>query len=625
MTTQPVYYEEYIKNIPWESNPMLYTNDNLAAYYAAVRLINGDKPIEESIDYNSPIWDYNRPVGDNYNQTTIAYMEDCPPELFHYVRFFQIHKLERKKKPSTICLRINDCIRILVPIIANTQHKTLGVISTDDIIEEITSRDIGQARIHSLFESIYQFYYFLEENCRLSLPVNINTIKKLGNEAKKMTKINQEKEKWPNIPEPYFDTILKGSCRIMRDESQPPRFRAVAASVVLLSQLGVRLGDLLCMTTSSMYTEDADGLTMHYINYTVEKLSKPHAPKTRFDIFASELAVESFKMLEILRELHPAHKDTDCLVLFPSQDRLGNIRDFKKNKECFPMKRSAWRGAYADYLITNFWNETHTPWDGIRETAHLYYHRGTGTYKTREKVYIPASPQYRVHLCTYLFEHGVKLSYIEEHLAHLSESMYGYYTRPKDTRQENAEMAETFIKNVIVDDMTPIGLHSEELKANLMDFIERQHLNVYTDMDKIMKVLDNEVAIRAKTGGFCYKASFLSCPEDPHTKNLLCAFNRCPNVYSFFYMADISYIKFKAHTEAYYANLQRGLRNAARKELTNSMDILARNLEPQLFQLEKELGKHGPEGICERYPQLKHIVEHLTEIKQEIRIWKTKQ
>ena len=90
-------------------------------------------------------------------------------------------------------------------------------------------------------------------------------------------------------------------------------------------------------------------------------------------------------------------------------------------------------------------------------------------------------------------------------------------------------------------------------------------------------------------------------------------------------MADISYIKFKAHTEAYYANLQRGLRNAARKELTNSMDILARNLEPQLFQLEKELGKHGPEGICERYPQLKHIVEHLTEIKQEIRIWKTKQ
>ena len=73
MTTQPVYYEEYIKNITWESNPMLYTNDNLAAYYAAVRLINGDKPIEESIDYNSPIWDYNRPVGDNYNQTTIAY------------------------------------------------------------------------------------------------------------------------------------------------------------------------------------------------------------------------------------------------------------------------------------------------------------------------------------------------------------------------------------------------------------------------------------------------------------------------------------------------------------------------------------------------------------------------
>ena len=90
-------------------------------------------------------------------------------------------------------------------------------------------------------------------------------------------------------------------------------------------------------------------------------------------------------------------------------------------------------------------------------------------------------------------------------------------------------------------------------------------------------------------------------------------------------MADISYLKFKGHQEAYYANLQRGLKNAARKELINSMDVLSRNLEPQLFQLEKEIQVHGVEVIVEKYPSLRLITEHLIEIKQEIRIWKTKQ
>lgn len=618
--TAPVYYEEFIKDIPWESNPMLYTNDNMAAYYAAIRLINGDQPIETSINYDDTIWNYNLPTGDTRgDHTKIARMENCPEELYHCARFFQIHKLERKKKPSSICLRLNDSLRVLTAIMDKTEHKTLGVISTDDIIDEITSRDAGQSRLHSLFESLYQFYYFLEENCRMTLPVNCTTLKKLGKEAMRLEKATVVENKWPNIPEAYFDIILKGSCRIMRDSKAMPRFRAVAASIVLLSQLGIRLGDMLDLKVDSMFEEDADGLKMHYINYTVEKLSKPHAPKTRFDIFASPLAVESFNVLLSMRKHHHMHKKSDILILLPAQTKPNG---HKTDGNALP--RHAWRFAYGDYMLSNFWNECHMEWEGIRKTSFEYYHRDLKV-KTRESVSIPASPQYRVHLCTYLFNHGVKLSYIEEHLAHLSEAMYGYYARPKDTRQENAEVAETFIKNVVVDNMTPIGLHSEELKANLLDFIDRKKLNVYTDMNEIMKVLDNEVAIRAKTGGFCYKASFLSCPEDPHTKNLLCAFNRCPNVYTFYYMADISYAKFKAHQEAYYANLQRGLKNAARKELINSMDILSRNLEPQLFQLDKEILAHGEDAIVERYPALKQIVEHLIEIKQEIRIWKTKQ
>ena len=89
-------------------------------------------------------------------------------------------------------------------------------------------------------------------------------------------------------------------------------------------------------------------------------------------------------------------------------------------------------------------------------------------------------------------------------------------------------------------------------------------------------------------------------------------------------MADISYSKLKACEDAYYANLQRGLKNAAHKEVINAQDIINRTLNPQIFQLEREIEKHGAKDITDRYPALKPIVEHLEEIKQEIRIWKTK-
>lgn len=85
-------------------------------------------------------------------------------------------------------MRLNDSLRVLAAIMDKTEHKTLGVISTDDIVDEITSRDVGQSRLHSLFESLYQFYHFLEENCRMTLTLNSSTLKKLGKETMRLEK-----------------------------------------------------------------------------------------------------------------------------------------------------------------------------------------------------------------------------------------------------------------------------------------------------------------------------------------------------------------------------------------------------------------------------------------------------
>ena len=356
---------------------------------------------------------------------------------------------------------------------------------------------------------------------------------------------------------------------------------------------------------------------MNYINYSVEKLSKPHAPQARFDIYASEVCVEAFNVLLKMREFCQESRQYNYLVMFPVNPR-------HPQKLTYPIAKSSFRRNFKKFCAKHLPVESHYEWTGIEPSVVQVYDK-VAKKMVNDTVYVPVGGQFRVRLCTYLYEHGVKLSYIEQHLAHLSEMMYGYYARPKDTRQENAENAEQFIKNIVLDEMKPIGLHSDELSANLLSFIERKKLNVHTDLKAIMASLDDEVAIRAKTGGFCFRSSLLPCPEDPHTNKLLCAYNRCPNVYSFFYMVDITYSRFTACKDAYYANLQRGLKNAAHKELISAQDIINRTLSPQIFQLEKELDKHGKETILAKYPQLTDVVNNIETIKQEMRIWKVKQ
>lgn len=57
----------------------------------------------------------------------------------------------------------------------------------------------------------------------------------------------------------------------------------------------------------------------------------------------------------------------------------------------------------------------------------------------------------------------------------------------------------------------------------------------------------------------------------------------------------------------------------------SSLKLIRSILCQSTTRFEKETQAHGVEVIDEKYPSLRQITEHLIEIKQEIRIWKTKQ
>lgn len=237
------------------------------------------------------------------------------------------------------------------------------------------------------------------------------------------------------------------------------------------------------------------------------------------------------------------------------------------------------------------------------------------------EVAVPDTRQFRVHLCTCLFEHGISLTYIQKYMGHLSEYMLGYYVRPKDTYQENIKASERVISDIVSDNATPIGVNGSKIKEAIQKFVAENHFNVATDIKEIVQAMGDRVIIRVKTGGVCIKTSLMPCAQDARTNEILCAYNLCPNLFTFYYMADLSYLDFQTLQQTITALNDAGNTVAASKEKNKLVDLCKRRLIPELDELDKEIERKGKEAICSKYPSLVDIIARREEIREEVKEW----
>lgn len=404
----------------------------------------------------------------------------------------------------------------------------------------------------------------------------------------------------------------------MRNKETDYSTRMTAAMLVILSQTGLRLGDLLCITTDSLIEKKLvkSGNVTHYIHYIAKKPSKAHAPVLEFNIFSNSLTTEAFKIMLKLRKTCENSKGHKYLYVLPTVAR---------SKDEYPLQRFRFKKEYQKIMYTYLHNESLMEWYGIPPCIYQTWNKEK---KEKEKITlnIPESRQYRVHLCTALYEKGVPLVYIQRYMSHLSDYMMGYYVRPKDTYQENISYSEQVIKEIVEEDITPLGgnLIGKDIKTNIQKFIEDNGFNVKTDIETIMKELGNKVIIRGKTGGVCIKTSLMPCSKDARTNEMMCAYNLCPNLFHFYYMIDVTYLNFKTLQETYKTMKSNGNTKAAQKELNKLKDLSRRRLIPELDELEKELTKKGFNTVIDQHPSIIEIIENKDDIRKEINLWMNK-
>lgn len=597
--------DNYVKNIPWKKTPKRCFMDDNNKYEEAFKSVLEYVPNSDNkITYSENVWDFNEYYKDiNSNNYKIDFNK-ASEDYRDYLKMFVIYKITQKSKVSTIKVRIINFISI-ISAIKSTQNKPFTLITTDDIKNEIESRNIISSTKHSLYVATYLIYEFIIKNYELSLLVDINELHKKSAEEKSTAK--RDSVKIPNIPEEYYSVILSKAIETLDNEKASYNRRMTAGLIIIESQTGLRTQDLLGLKVSDIHEKKlpVSDVMCNYLHFQTRKPSKAHSDMLEFDIYASQLCADAFNKMSILRK--------KCV--YKNEPYLYVLDSSKNSTNKYPIADERLQAEYRKFFLEELKVLACEKWEGITPVKHV---QGGKTYKLN----IPEIRQYRVHLATALYNNGVSLNYIKKYLGHLSEYMLGYYVRPKNPGQENAKYAERIVKKIAGDDMTPLGSMGAELKQNLQQFIEEGKYNVKSDTSKILNDLGENLVIREKGPGLCcIKTTIIPCKYDARTDKMLCAFGTCPNIFHFFDMINVSYMQFHELQNSYQQNKDNGFRRASEKELNKLKSFCKGRLTPELDELERVVKIKGLSAFVKQYPDLQYYATNIDNIRKEIQLW----
>lgn len=426
--------------------------------------------------------------------------------------------------------------------------------------------------------------------------------------------------KMPDIPKEYFDKFIAACIKIANDTKETIIHRAIACMYIILSQTGLRIGECLGLETDSLDTISIfNNEKAYYLKYKTWKREGGNNVYSTQKTYVNELTKHAYDIL--LNIYKNKRKKIGVNYLY-----LGSTVTI--NRKAYPIDPNSFRKAEVGFCayINRYFpiiNIDDSLYPGIERKNIENEPAVTRNHPDAKTIAIPKNHQFRVHVCTDLYNKGVPLKYIQKFMAHLSYEMEGYYIRPiKKNAQEDMNFTLDTLKKIVKGETKLLG-GSTGLMERINQFIASNNYNIATDLEEICSQLAKKIPIRQKTGGLCIKSSMLrECSKDAKTNEFYCAYGVCPNIFHFYYMANISYRQTKELVETISINKQRGLKRQVQKENNMLQTIIRTKLIPELDELKNMLNKKGTTAILMEYPDLQFIVENIEEIYKEIEAWK---
>lgn len=569
--------------------------------------------------YSDNFWDFSPYTTLNIPKKTLRFNFELCCDTFRddLKNFVLIQILKNKDKVQTIHINFGILYNFFNKAESDGFYH-IQDITDDEIFDFFKQKENLKLTTQALIKtSIKKFYLYYAANFEdLLTPSRLKLFEKEDLRAFYAYKNNS---KFPDIPKDYFDRFMSLCIKISQDEKETKIHRAVACMYIILSQTGLRSGECLrlevdCLKTTSIF----NGEKAYYIEYKTWKREKGNNTYSLQETYVNPLTKNAYDILIDIYKEDRKKYNLNYLYLGAGYTK----------KNLYPINSNTFSRTqiiFCGYL-NKFFKIINLDDSLYKEISRKKISKEksiTRYYPNAETIAAPNNHQFRVHVCTELYNKGVPLKYIEKYMAHLSHEMAGYYVRPtKKSPQEDMEFSLDTLSKIVRGETIPLG-GSASLMNKINEFIKDNNYNVATDLNEICLKLAEKIPIRQKTGGVCIKSSMLrECSKDAKTNEFYCAYGVCPNIFHFYYMVNISYRQAKELSETISINQKRGLIKQVQKEKLMLQTIITTKLQPELEELKNMIEKKGVIAILMEYPDLQEIIENKENINEEIFEWK---
>ncbi|AET66623.1 hypothetical protein Desor_0947 [Desulfosporosinus orientis DSM 765] len=567
------------------------------------------------IYFSQDLWDFNDyipemgPYKKKYDFSKIHYAYK------DYVKRYILELLINEKSVSSISKYLGYASKIVLFFInKNIFNPTFVTIShINDFNEYLKERYSTESERRHNRRILITILKYIERDKSVDFSYEREILDETDTE---LLKQQIENGKTPNIPYEIYENIISVGIKEINSAETSDKEKIEASTVVLLSQVGMRIHELaLCKSGKKVSITCFDNTkAVNYLEFTTFKSERQRSRGKITKSFLTPIGELAYDTLEKLTRENRAKAKikSDFIFANPSSIYPYSTQTLNHMLQRFMVRNSCKldliNKRYDGFSIFTLKRNKK---EGIVKPEYCQHLKDVDT------VAIPTPRQFRVAVCNELIRQGKDIGWVMQHMNHLLIETTEHYVR-NDEREK--EKAKGILHDILTGEFKLIGEEAEVFLEGIDRFLEEKKFNVKYDLAQIIDELVEIVPIREKSGGYCIKSAFgRKC-----TKNeFLCAFEMCPNHCTSFLYADITYKRFNECLKVIEYNKANNYIAQAEVESRKLQRLVKRDLMQELEELYNEIRKHGKDTIISKHKNLKHIADNISEIMGEVRPWLT--
>ena len=393
--------------------------------------------IEHIINFDSDIWDARKGFTMTKSYLNKVNFSNCHPEAKVLVKGFAAQELDDGKKFSTLHGIIPILIRTINAAIEKNGGGHFLFISTQDVLDGMNKifKNSDYDKL-AAFPLVRRFLAFSASTVGIRLNVDEKELKWAQTAFYNEIKDYRSHKPIPDIPDEYFDIIINRCDEVMRDETLPLNDRLIAGIILIDSQLGLRISEVVALEVDCRdLWPCSDGVVRPYIVYNSIKASKGDVESLPVKTFCNPICDETLAYYLELRQRCVYADKTDFLY-------IRDPRPYSKRNGEFPVSPSAFGEQCQTFFGHYLRDEARKDWGDITRIH-------TNTRGDEELLSIPSIHSFRKHFFSSLVKAGLPMDYVDAAASHTpSEDLwvpYGVGFKPPSVKELSREQVDSII------------------------------------------------------------------------------------------------------------------------------------------------------------------------------------